>query len=80
MQKQFEWKEEGTRHGRRHGNKSLNDASWVAGRGGRTWVVQKHDQIKRSVAVLSPEVDIGPLAQQVLHYVLVTVRERETER
>lgn len=36
-----------------------------------TWVVEQHDQIKGRVSVLSSEVDVSALTQQVLDNVFI---------
>lgn len=45
-----------------------------------TWVVEQHDQIKGCVSVLSAEVDVSTLTQQVLDNVFITGSRKQRNK
>lgn len=49
-------------------------------RGSMTWVVEQHDQIKGGVSVLSSEVDVSTLTQQVLDDVFIAGSRKQRNK
>lgn len=49
-------------------------------RGSMTWVVEQHDQIKGRVSVLSSEVDVSTLTQQVLDNVFIAGSRKQRNK
>lgn len=45
-----------------------------------TWVVEQHDQIKGCVSVLSAEVDVSTLTQQVLDNVFIAGSRKQRNK
>lgn len=45
-----------------------------------TWVVEQHDQIKGRVSVLSSEVDVSTLTQQVLDNVFIAGSRKQRNK
>lgn len=45
-----------------------------------TWVVEQHDQIKGCVSVLSSEVDVSALTQQVLDNVFIAGSRKQRNK
>lgn len=45
-----------------------------------TWVVEQHDQIKGCVSVLSSQVDVSTLIQQVLDNVFIAASRKQRNK